>query len=100
MRQTHLLTARTAVDRLNVLGETVTVLGAGDVTKPFEVHIQEGKRGGGPPPHHHPWDEAFYVLEGAVAVTVDGVRHEVSATTVTSAPAPSPPRTSGSRRER
>ena len=57
---------------LQVLGESVTVFDAHDSAKPFEVHLQEGQPNGGPPPHHHPWDEAFYVLEGEVSVTIDG----------------------------
>ena len=55
-----------------MLGESVTVFGQGDGAKRFEVHIQEGVSGGGPPPHHHPWDEAFYVLEGEVSLTIEG----------------------------
>ncbi len=77
MRAIHTMQRDSAVAALNVLGETVTVLGAGDPSKPFEVHVQEGRRGGGPPPHHHPWDEAFYVLAGEVAVTIAGARHVV-----------------------
>ncbi len=77
MRAIHTIQRDTAARALNVLGETVTVLGAGDASKPFEVHVQEGCRGGGPPPHHHPWDEAFYVLAGEVAVTLAGERHVV-----------------------
>ena len=63
---------------LPMLGESVTVLGQGDASKRFEVHVQEGRRGGGPPPHHHPWDEAFYVLEGRVKVTVADAEHPIT----------------------
>ena len=66
MRQSHIITKDKLPEPLNVLGETVTVLAAGDTTKPFEVHVQEGVEGGGPPLHSHPWDEAFYILEGEV----------------------------------
>ena len=77
MRTIHLLQQASVTRPLNVLGEAVTILGAGDDSKPFEVHVQEGQRGGGPPPHHHPWDEAFYVLSGEVAVTIAGNRQVV-----------------------
>ncbi len=72
MRTPHVIDAKNPPAPLNVLGEKVLIFWQGDLTKPFEVHIQEGKEGGGPPPHHHPWDEAFFVLEGAVEISIDG----------------------------
>ncbi|MEB2517824.1 cupin domain-containing protein [Pseudomonas sp. YuFO20] len=77
MRTVHVLQAPPA--SVNVVGETITVLAGGDLSKPFEMHIQEGVQGGGPPPHFHPWDEAFYVVEGQVEVTVEGTSSIVSA---------------------
>ncbi len=71
MRQTHVISTDNSPNELNVLGEKILILGQGDLSKPFEVHIQEGHIGGGPPPHHHPWDEAFYVLEGEVEIAVE-----------------------------
>ena len=56
----------------------VTIYRQGDSANPFEVHLQEGLRGGGPPPHHHPWDEAFYVVDGEVALTIKGETHALS----------------------
>ncbi|HEF4762675.1 TPA: cupin domain-containing protein [Pseudomonas putida] len=70
MRTIHILEA--APPPFKVVGEAITVLAGGDMSKPFEMHIQEGVQGGGPPPHFHPWDEAFYVVEGQVEVTVEG----------------------------
>ena len=72
MRQIHVMDTSAPSGTLNVLGEPISICGAGDDTKPFEIHVQEGNLGGGPPPNHHPWDEAFYVLEGEVRLTVDG----------------------------
>jgi len=66
MRNVYISNANCPPKPLNVIGEAVTVFGGGDLSKPFEVHIQEGNQGGGPPPHHHVWDEAFYVLDGEV----------------------------------
>lgn len=66
MSTLHIVPVADQPEPLKVLGETVTVFAGQDPGKPFEVHIQEGKRGGGPPPHTHPWDEAFYVLEGTL----------------------------------
>ncbi len=57
---------------VKVVGETITILAGDDLTKPFEMHIQEGVQGGGPPLHFHPWDEAFYVIDGQIEVTVAG----------------------------
>lgn len=72
MRELHVISSEEPPAALNIVGEKVTVLAAGDTTKPFEVHIQEGKAGDGPPPHNHPWDEAFYVLEGKVELIING----------------------------
>ena len=75
MRTHHVVPAARPPESLSVLGESVVVFGQGDGSKPFEVHIQEGRRGGGPPPHHHPWDEAFYVLDGEISLTLEGEAH-------------------------
>jgi mannose-6-phosphate isomerase-like protein (cupin superfamily) len=72
MRTVHVIEPERKPDPVNVVGETITILAGGDLSKPFEVHIQEGVQGGGPPPHFHPWDEAFYVIDGQVEVTVAG----------------------------
>jgi quercetin dioxygenase-like cupin family protein len=72
MRTVHVIEAGKTPAPVNVVGETITILAGGDLTKPFEVHIQEGVQGGGPPRHFHPWDEAFYVIDGQVEVTVEG----------------------------
>lgn len=77
MRTVHVLQSPPA--SVNVVGEKITVLAGGDLSKPFEMHIQEGIQGGGPPPHFHPWDEAFYVVDGQVEVTVEGTSTTVSA---------------------
>lgn len=72
MRQIHMYTPENMPDPYDVIGESMTVLGAGDLSKEFEVHIQTGKKNGGPPPHTHSWDEGFYVLEGEVEITLNG----------------------------
>ena len=51
MRLNHVISGAQPPTELSVLGESVWVFGQGDASKPFEVHIQEGRRGGGPPPH-------------------------------------------------
>jgi quercetin dioxygenase-like cupin family protein len=72
MRTVHVIEPERTPDPVNVVGEAITILAGGDLTKPFEMHIQEGVQGGGPPLHFHPWDEAFYVIDGQVEVTVAG----------------------------
>ncbi len=72
MSDLHIISAKHPPETLSVIGETITVFGPEDSSKPFEVHIQEGTEGGGPPPHYHPWDEAFYVLEGQLDLTING----------------------------
>ncbi|WNF53415.1 cupin domain-containing protein [Pseudomonas sp. SG20052] len=77
MRTVHVIEQSPAP--VNVVGEAITILAGGDLSKPFEMHIQEGVQGGGPPLHFHPWDEAFYVVDGQVEVTVAGKSATVSA---------------------
>jgi quercetin dioxygenase-like cupin family protein len=57
---------------LNVVGEQITVLASGAQTGSYEVCRQAGAEGGGPPPHSHPWDEAFFVIRGAITFGVGG----------------------------
>lgn len=78
MRTVHVIEADNTPPPVTVVGEAITILAAGDSSKPFEMHIQQGVQGGGPPPHFHPWDEAFYVLQGEVEVTVEGTATTVS----------------------
>ena len=51
---------------LDIVGEHVTVLASGEATGSYEIFLQQGPEGSGPPPHLHPWDESFFVLEGAI----------------------------------
>jgi quercetin dioxygenase-like cupin family protein len=53
---------------LHILGEAVSALASVERTGSFEVFFQEGPEGAGPPPHTHAWDEAYYVIEGAIDV--------------------------------
>ncbi|MGV8890321.1 MAG: cupin domain-containing protein [Pseudomonas sp.] len=78
MRTVHVIEPQKTPDPVIVVGEAITILAGGDLSKPFEMHIQEGVQGGGPPPHFHPWDEAFYVIDGQVEVTVAGKSTTVS----------------------
>jgi quercetin dioxygenase-like cupin family protein len=78
MRTVHVIEPEQTPGPVNVVGEAITILAGGDLSKPFEMHIQEGVQGGGPPLHFHPWDEAFYVIEGRVEVTVEGKSTTVS----------------------
>ena len=67
---------RHAKDRgevLNVLGTNITILTSKATTSNLEVTHQSGNEGMGPPPHSHAWDETFYVLEGTVLFTCDGI---------------------------
>ena len=51
---------------LNLVGEHITVLASGEATEGYEIFLQRGPEGSGPPPHSHPWDESFFVLNGAL----------------------------------
>ena len=56
---------------LNVVGTQVTVLASNAATQSYGITLQQGEEGTGPPPHSHDWDEAFYVLRGAVHFLCD-----------------------------
>mgnify|MGYP006163382683 CR=1 FL=1 len=49
-----------------VVGEEIRVLVDHEQTGSYEIYQHDAPEGAGPPPHYHAWDEAFYVIEGAV----------------------------------
>ncbi|MEZ5666334.1 MAG: cupin domain-containing protein [Alphaproteobacteria bacterium] len=54
---------------LQVLADRVRVLAAGAETGGrYEMFELSGTQGSGPPRHAHPWDEAYYVVDGAVEI--------------------------------
>jgi quercetin dioxygenase-like cupin family protein len=55
----------------HVVGEAVAVLADARRTGSLEAFLQEGPQGAGPPPHVHAWDEAYYVLDGAIEVLTE-----------------------------
>jgi quercetin dioxygenase-like cupin family protein len=58
---------------LNVLGMPLTMLcEARETGGAWSLFEEEVPLGTGPPPHRHDWDEAYYILEGAVEFTIDG----------------------------
>jgi len=75
MSEPFFVTPEVAPSILNVIGENVTVLARGERTGSYEVFLQSGPEGVGPPLHSHPWDEAYFVIEGVLRVTIgDKVR--------------------------
>ena len=58
---------------LNVLGMPLRFLcDAEDTDGAWSLMEQEIPVGHGPPPHRHDWDEAYYVIEGALDFEIDG----------------------------
>ena len=61
-------------------GNTLSILGmplrflcdAGDTDGAWSLMEQEIPAGRGPPLHRHVWDEAYYVIEGALDFEIDG----------------------------
>ncbi len=60
-------------ETLHVMGVDVTFL-CGRETTGGAWSLMENvvPRHAGPPPHHHPWDEAYYVIDGALRFSVGG----------------------------
>jgi quercetin dioxygenase-like cupin family protein len=71
---------------LDLVGEDMTVLASSAQTGSYEIFLQVGREGSGPPPHHHPWDEAFYVLRGAMRFGANGEETTVSPGTLVHIP--------------
>lgn len=71
---------------LKVVGTEVTVLASNAATQSYGITLQQGDEGTGPPLHSHDWDEAFYVLKGAVHFVCDGKAHACSAGTLVHIP--------------
>ena len=58
---------------LNVLGMPLTMLCEARETKgAWSLFEEEVPLGMGPPPHRHDWDEAYYILDGALEFLIDG----------------------------
>lgn len=74
-----IVTSTSAVTPKKVLAEDITILADHSQTGSYEVYIHDAPEGAGPPPHSHPWDEAFYVTQGAVNFTCDGVQSRITA---------------------
>jgi quercetin dioxygenase-like cupin family protein len=62
------------VEKLQVLNTPVLVLtDSADTAGRYEIFEVTEAAGGAVPTHRHPWDEDYYVLEGKLNITVDGV---------------------------
>lgn len=60
-------------DTLNVLGMPLRFLcDAQDTNGAWSLMEEEIPIGHGPPAHRHDWDEAYYVIEGALDFEMDG----------------------------
>jgi quercetin dioxygenase-like cupin family protein len=78
MGEPFFVTPEVAPSALNVVGEKVTVLARGERTGSYEVFLQSGGEGVGPPLHSHPWDEAYFVIEGVLRVTIGDKTHDLA----------------------
>jgi quercetin dioxygenase-like cupin family protein len=68
-----LVVERGQAETLDVMGAQVSFLcpaaRTGQAWSLIEVKLPQDA---GPPPHEHPWDEAYYVVEGAARFSVEG----------------------------
>jgi quercetin dioxygenase-like cupin family protein len=78
---------------LAVVGDTYTVLVAGeDTAGRYTLIDMLVPQGGGPPPHRHDFEEMFTVLEGEIEVTFRGETTTVGAGETVNVPANAPHR--------
>ena len=67
-------------EALNVLGMPLRMLcEARETGGAWSLFEEEVPLGMGPPPHRHDWDEAYYILDGAVDFEIDGAAVRSSA---------------------
>ena len=60
-------------DKLNVLGMPLRFLcDSKDTAGAWSLMEEDIPSGHGPPPHRHDWDEAYYVIDGALDFHLDG----------------------------
>src|SRR5262245_52961691 len=65
---------------LNVLGMPLRFLcDAKDTDGTWSLMEEDIPAGHGPPPHRHDWDEAYYVIDGALDFEIDGKLVRVAA---------------------
>ena len=62
-----------------VCGEQISILASSEQTGSYEIYLHDAPEGAGPPPHCHEWDEAFYVIQGAVDFNCGGIASTVTA---------------------
>lgn len=62
-----------------VCGEQISILANSAQTGSYEIYLHDAPEGAGPPPHMHAWDEAFYVIRGAVDFNCGGIERTVTA---------------------
>ena len=73
---------------LDVLGVGIRfVCGANETGQAWSLMENIVPKDAGAPPHYHPWDEAYFVVEGEVDFTVDGLCERVRAGDFVYAPA-------------
>jgi quercetin dioxygenase-like cupin family protein len=79
------------VAHVGIVGDTYTILLAGDDTNGrfclIDMHVPPG---GGPPPHRHDFEETFMLLEGELDLTFRGTKSVAHAGDTVNIPANSP----------
>ncbi len=79
MKRNVIITNSSQITPRQVFGEKITILANHSETGSYEVYVHDAPEGVGPPPHSHPWDEAFYVVNGAVDFVCGDVAKTVEA---------------------
>ena len=80
MEKTVAIVRREDGENLNVLGAGVRFLCTAEQTgHAWSLMETALPLNAGPPPHHHMWDEAYYVISGAVAFEIAGQKSLIEA---------------------
>jgi quercetin dioxygenase-like cupin family protein len=79
MTKELIITDSNSIAPCHVLAERITILATHQQTGSYEIYVHDAAEGAGPPPHAHPWDEAFYVIDGAVDFDCGGTKKTVTA---------------------
>lgn len=79
MTRTLIITNTADVAPMQVLGDTFSILAENYQTGSYEVCVLNATNSVISAPHSHPWDEALYVIDGAIDLNCEGLETTATA---------------------